>query len=106
MIKSKEAKEYLFEDTTCNKEFREMADLIPIHDAVKAIELDESELYSEEECIEALKNVCHYSIEMIGGLYCSLLQNKLGDGYEFCQGTCEYGRSFISRLKSDKHNKK
>ena len=52
-MKSENAREYLFEDTTDEREFQRMDDLIPIHDALKAVELAESELSARIEKLEA-----------------------------------------------------
>jgi hypothetical protein len=61
-IKSEKAREYIFEDTTSDKEFQNMYDLIPVHDAVKAISIAEQD--AEARCREraalAFRHTCFH----------------------------------------------
>lgn len=92
-MKSKDAEKYLFEETTDEKEFQSMTDLIPIHDAVKAVEIAESELYTEEQVVEVFKITCeHYD----DGRQMCWLHNLS------CNMDCKTGVDFLSALKSTK----
>lgn len=86
-MKSKDALDYLH-GTTDEKEFLEMTDLLPLHDAIQAIEIAEADL--EAKAVEAHRTSCE-----------SFYHGGCCGPHEPCTGDCDYVKRFIQKLNEE-----
>lgn len=86
-MKSVNALEYLH-STSDEKEFLEMTDLLPLHDAIKAVEIAEAD--RDARAVEAHRTSCE-----------SFYQGGCCGPHEPCIGKCSYLKRFIEKLNEE-----
>lgn len=86
-MKSENAFEYLH-STSDEKEFLEMTDLLPLHDAIKAVEIAEAD--RDAKAAEAHRTSCE-----------SFYQGGCCGPHEPCTGECSYMKRFIEKLNEE-----
>lgn len=86
-MKSENAIEYLH-STSDEKEFLELTDLLPLHDAIKAVEIAEAD--RDAKAVEAHRTSCE-----------SFYHGGCCGPHEPCTAKCSYMKRFIEKLNEE-----